>query len=628
MALKETNMDPNETTHNKLLNQDPFHEVKRGKDRKKESIGYRDSIEPRRGSQNFSQGVQKFMDHNASRGGYIGHAAPSNNGLRREFRVVRDNRVNGCTKREAESDLAQSSSSNVKGSHENSSTVKASAERGPTESHDFRHNRTVRRGTLDEKRAVTPNAASGVQGGKHNICQNQSANVVGVYSSSSDPVHVPSPDSTPSAIKREVAVVGGPRKTSGILLKDASASSSSLSSSSLGKDSLLSETFKPFLANSKNDQVSQTNATGAVSRPFLGGQYYNRHHQQATGHLKGKASQHNKEWKPKSSQKSSVNAPGVLGTPKTSSSRVVDNSKDLEPDVVDLNKLSLANINEKQNVIIAQHIRVPEADRCRFTFGSFGVELDSSRTSTSGLSAIAEENIRESVASLTVSAPEVAGDDASFTKHDEISEENLRRSVSESPASGGASEQQSPNLSPSPPNLDSYTGIGFPSYEHFEPHQQHEYSELQDFSGYDPQTGYEMLYFRPSLDETERGHGLPSPQESLASHTVNSFLSSTIPMVQRQPPQIAQIYSQVHVPQFTNVMQYRQYVSPYYPQVAMPGYSSNLAYPHPSNDMQSAEYYNMMQGQPHTGYIASHASSFSAVAPQCSYMLLFPGTYT
>ncbi|CAN1218305.1 hypothetical protein LINPERPRIM_LOCUS1288 [Linum perenne] len=573
---------------------DPFHEVKRGKDRKKESIGYRDSIEPRRGSQNFSQGVQKFMDHNASRGGYIGHAAPSNNGLRREFRVVRDNRVNGCTKREAESDLAQSSSSNVKGSHENSSTVKASAERGPTESHDFRHNRTVRRGTLDEKRAVTPNAASGVQGGKHNICQNQSANVVGVYSSSSDPVHVPSPDSTPSAIKREVAVVGGPRKTSGILLKDASASSSSLSSSSL-----------------------------AVSRPFLGGQYYNRHHQQATGHLK--ASQHNKEWKPKSSQKSSVNAPGVLGTPKTSSSRVVDNSKDLEPDVVDLNKLSLANINEKQNVIIAQHIRVPEADRCRFTFGSFGVELDSSRTSTSGLSAIAEENI----SSLTVSAPEVAGDDASFTKHDEISEENLRRSVSESPASGGASEQQSPNLSPSPPNLDSYTGIGFPSYEHFEPHQQHEYSELQDFSqGYDPQTGYEMLYFRPSLDETERGHGLPSPQESLASHTVNSFLSSTIPMVQRQPPQIAQIYSQVHVPQFTNVMQYRQYVSPYYPQVAMPGYSSNLAYPHPSNDMQSAEYYNMMQGQPHTGYIASHASSFSAVAPQCSYMLLFPGTYT
>ncbi|CAN1218306.1 hypothetical protein LINPERPRIM_LOCUS1288 [Linum perenne] len=551
------------------------------------------------------------MDHNASRGGYIGHAAPSNNGLRREFRVVRDNRVNGCTKREAESDLAQSSSSNPNSnnlyvilfsSHENSSTVKASAERGP------------------KKRAVTPNAASGVQGGKHNICQNQSANVVGVYSSSSDPVHVPSPDSTPSAIKREVAVVGGPRKTSGILLKDASA------------DSLLSETFKPFLANSKNDQVSQTNATGAVSRPFLGGQYYNRHHQQATGHLKGKgsriASQHNKEWKPKSSQKSSVNAPGVLGTPKTSSSRVVDNSKDLEPDVVDLNKLSLANINEKQNVIIAQHIRVPEADRCRFTFGSFGVELDSSRTSTSGLSAIAEENIRESVASLTVSAPEVAGDDASFTKHDEISEENLRRSVSESPASGGASEQQSPNLSPSPPNLDSYTGIGFPSYEHFEPHQQHEYSELQDFSGYDPQTGYEMLYFRPSLDETERGHGLPSPQESLASHTVNSFLSSTIPMVQRQPPQIAQIYSQVHVPQFTNVMQYRQYVSPYYPQVAMPGYSSNLAYPHPSNDMQSAEYYNMMQGQPHTGYIASHASSFSAVAPQCSYMLLFPGTYT
>ncbi|RZS06893.1 hypothetical protein BHM03_00037601 [Ensete ventricosum] len=34
-VLKETNMDPNETAQ-KLLNQDPFHEVKRKRDRKKE----------------------------------------------------------------------------------------------------------------------------------------------------------------------------------------------------------------------------------------------------------------------------------------------------------------------------------------------------------------------------------------------------------------------------------------------------------------------------------------------------------------------------------------------------------------------------------------------------------------
>ncbi|KAH0460184.1 hypothetical protein IEQ34_010847 [Dendrobium chrysotoxum] len=34
-VLKETNMDPNETAQ-KLLNQDPFHEVKRKRDKKKE----------------------------------------------------------------------------------------------------------------------------------------------------------------------------------------------------------------------------------------------------------------------------------------------------------------------------------------------------------------------------------------------------------------------------------------------------------------------------------------------------------------------------------------------------------------------------------------------------------------
>lgn len=30
---------------------------------------------------------------------------------------------------------------------------------------------------------------------------------------------------------------------------------------------------------------------------------------------------------------------------------------------------------------------------------------------------------------------------------------------------------------------------------------------------YDPQTGYDIPYFRPTMDETVRGPGLPSPQE-------------------------------------------------------------------------------------------------------------------
>lgn len=102
------------------------------------------------------------------------------------------------------------------------------------------------------------------------------------------------------------------------------------------------------------------------------------------------ASQHNKEWKPKSSQKSSVTTgPGVIGTPTKSTSPPADNSKDLESDIVNLqDKVSQVNISENQNVIIAQHIRVPETDRFRLTFGSFGADFDSSLQFGSGIQAV------------------------------------------------------------------------------------------------------------------------------------------------------------------------------------------------------------------------------------------------
>ena len=90
------------------------------------------------------------------------------------------------------------------------------------------------------------------------------------------------------------------------------------------------------------------------------------------------ASQPNKEWKPKSSKTSSLNGPGVIGTPAKSVSNLPDNSKGLDIDEAQVQeKLSRVNNFENQNVIIAEHIRVTESDRCRLTFGSFGTEFDS-----------------------------------------------------------------------------------------------------------------------------------------------------------------------------------------------------------------------------------------------------------
>ena len=39
------------------------------------------------------------------------------------------------------------------------------------------------------------------------------------------------------------------------------------------------------------------------------------------------------------------------------------------------------------------------------------------------------------------------------------------------------------------------------------------FSHLCSKQGYDPPSGYEMPYFRPTMGEAVQGHSLPSPQE-------------------------------------------------------------------------------------------------------------------
>lgn len=107
-------------------------------------------------------------------------------------------------------------------------------------------------------------------------------------------------------------------------------------------------------------------------------------------------SQSNKEWKPKSSQKSSGD-PGVIGTPK----KPAENSKDIQSNTEVLqDKLSQVSIHENQNVKIAQHIRVPETDRCQLIFGTIGAELDSCRYQSKLQSTGTEKSTEESLARL------------------------------------------------------------------------------------------------------------------------------------------------------------------------------------------------------------------------------------
>ncbi|KAA8541651.1 hypothetical protein F0562_022803 [Nyssa sinensis] len=579
VALKETNMDPNETTQ-KLLNQDPFHEVKRRRDKKKENTGYNGSAEPRKYSEHVGQGMKfnsAYADRNVRRGGYSRNALAVA-GISREFRVVRDNRINQNVNREPKPPLLQCSTStneqvtlhvSEKGSSaETSSNQKPSgghyssqALDGPTDSHprqarDANSAGTVRKELSVERRAPVPNTVSRVH---------------------ANPVHVPSLDSrsaaTVGAIKREVGAVGVRRQSSENSVKPSSAQSSSFSNSHLGRDGHSSrESFRPFTAISRSDQPSQSTITESVTpsmSPY-------------------------KEWKPKSSQKARPNSPGVIGTPPKSVPLPAESPNDLETEATQFqDKPSQSNNQEHQNVIIAEHIRVSETDRCRLTFGSFGTQFDSSRNFESGSQAVGsvEESSVEPSTSLSGSAPESSSDETSGRKHVDLLEDQVRNSGSNSPLSGAMSEHQLPDKreSSSPQNLDNYADIGLvqdndPSYSPSESQQQQDPPELSSFSAYDPQTGYDIPYFRPTMDETVRGQGLPSPQEALSLHAANSIPASTIAMVQQQQPQVAQMYPQVHVPHFANLLPYRQFLSPVYvPPMPMPGYSSNPTYPHPSN---------------------------------------------
>lgn len=112
------------------------------------------------------------------------------------------------------------------------------------------------------------------------------------------------------------------------------------------------------------------------------------------------ASQPSKEWKSKSSQKPILNGPCVIGTSKKSVSPPTLDAKDVEPEAAKMqDKLAQLNIQENQNVIIAQHIRVHETDRSKVTFGSFGAEFGSTRSLLNGFqSEVTKESNREPAA--------------------------------------------------------------------------------------------------------------------------------------------------------------------------------------------------------------------------------------
>jgi len=120
-----------------------------------------------------------------------------------------------------------------------------------------------------------------------------SSSAVSIYASSSDPVHVPSPDSRSSvaigAVRRDVGVVGGRQhssdSTSKQLFKQNISNSKSVSGSSSN-----TESFQAINTGSANDK-SHSTVMGSVMISSAGtrlvNQFSGRSHQQPVGHHRG-----------------------------------------------------------------------------------------------------------------------------------------------------------------------------------------------------------------------------------------------------------------------------------------------------------------------------------------------------
>lgn len=628
-VLKETNMDPNETAQ-KLLNQDPFHEVKRKRDKRKEFTGYKLAVDPRKHTESIHwEKSNKSMHLNAHRGGLTGSHVPDAR-INKEFRVVRDNRVNQTFNKDAKSDSLQHSmgnehvnsniserrstgfingqkllNSSILDGHGMSQNMNASCSHGLDHAKDLsRASRsralpheeimTIPQSTNSEpERAVVNSSAINSSSGLIN-------SVIGVYSSSSDPVHVPSPASRSAgsvgAIRREVGAVGVKKQSSNVQHTNSTVSNNSNSFNLSGKV-ILSSAESPrdsatIIKSSQLNQVPISNTIMHTTSNRRSVQNNSKQLLQTFNHQR--AMQPNMEWKPKS-QKLKNDSSSTVETFSVLASSIENAfSSNLVNAIVLSDKLSNANIRGEQHVIIPQHLRVPEAECTKFTFGSFRDGSVSSPGFLSTQQAVGStEQSEVTIVSKSAFVPVGSLDETSVeVGHLVDCQAGTSRSTSPASAEESARPPSGNNESLNPQTFESYADIGLVQ-SHMPPFSSQQSQRLQEtpsmpsFLPYDTETSY------------VRGQSLASQPEILNLNSANSnpLTPTAITQQQQQQQTLAQIYPQLHLPHYPNFMPYRHILSPVYvPPMPLPSYSSNPAYAHPST---SNSYFLMPGGSSH-----------------------------
>ncbi|CAL9013509.1 unnamed protein product [Prunus brigantina] len=425
--LKECNMDPNETAQ-KLLFQDPFHEVKRKRDKRKENLNNRESAESRwrpgmqgrggRGGRvNFSPRYDAGGGRSTAPGTENGPSQVAEKGGAPSLPTSRETKSKERSLVTSSAPVIVDGPTNVvSGSTNVVHPSHVSAGSGPDISLslvgdnlgssvppvDANKNTTVKFGNEDLHEQPAPSSGS-------SLVLPPPASTLAVCFSSSDPVLVPSNDSrlpgSVGTIKREVG---------------SHHPSASEIGSSQAQGKVASKTQgvgKSQLADLSHPSSTSTHGSSG-SRPSSN---YSSRSQQSVGTQKAVGI--NKEWKPKPVNSTVVQGQGTAGTAVASDvpadsvkapsqSQSVSSVLDSEEATSKLQrKLEELHLPQRKTVILPNHIHVPESERTKLSFGSFGAtfgvttgyvsgpETDKSSTPRSETSQVIEEAVEEQLSS-------------------------------------------------------------------------------------------------------------------------------------------------------------------------------------------------------------------------------------
>lgn len=383
-------MDPNETTQ-KLLSQDTFHEVKSKRDRRKEN-SIKESAEPKWKTGMQGRGNKGIRGNLTSR--HASHdVGGGKNGQNNIANQILDKSVDLSTVADVEAkNISSSSSAAVNGPGDlasGSNSIVQNAHAPPRRGvKQFEANTGMQTTSADSTKS--PKSATGnrdVHGQRMPNTDSSSRTLsspspTGADLSASDPVLLPSQDSRPAGVvgtvRREVGAQHSPVEH---VSSKSNGSKKTTAVSTAGSSNSQVKTPSKFQGPGKNQlpeysqTASSTHSGSSASRPSSN--YNNRSH--TVGPQKGPC----KEWKPKpvnsnlaqgsalaaAASSSGVSMVSVEVNTMSQPPASVPETKEVTEDPQ--KKLEESHISDVENVIIPNHLHVPESEKLGFCFGSF-----------------------------------------------------------------------------------------------------------------------------------------------------------------------------------------------------------------------------------------------------------------